>query len=570
MSLDDPKAEATKRLGGTVEGVGHQWNDRAIRFQQEQNAVEVSQKIAKLDEIKRDQVDPLLQLEGDQALTRDGFERGVIDEADKIYGDAYDEIVAELENPDQIQRFQIRFDSRRTEGMNQVAGHYAKQHQVVKQKAFEAGYSQAVLSVRTNVGDTAFFEDKLLEVKEDFNELHPGTNNGAVLDKMDQDMRVEYLKELMVVAPKLVDRQLDKWKDKIPASVAEQIKNSARTEGERQEANTLAGVALNIQATQGPEEAVKYIRENASSPEVGSKAGSLFNAQVSLEKRMADQAEKDALDKVNLDMMELWVNSPEKLTPDFILQSLPDANAQNWWLEKLTKGDSPTSMALKGDLLARAYGAKGTKPIESWDELLAYTNPDPGRPGQTLSMKDALSVWKTKLHMDFQKRQAGERDAQALVKYDRSKATQQGVSLLKDFAGQGVGGISIDNINETVADFHTWVSQNPDATGSDIIDKAKALGGEKVLDVAFDGWFGRPGDVYPKDVLSEQVGRTPGKVPWNEVVQGWDPSYKQQVTTIAEDMIAQQPGYRTMSDKLLYQIHEALTEEGVANYKPME
>ena len=179
MPLQDPAAQATKRAGSVVEEVGNVWNARAQQFAQERNAVEVSKAIAELDNIKRERIDPLLQLKGNEALEREGFERGIVDEADQIYQEAYDQVKAKLTNPDQIERFEIRYDSRRSDGMDKVVTHYANEHQVVKKAAFDAEYSQATTDIRVNVGDTAYFEDRVAQVKANYDELNPGTNNGA-------------------------------------------------------------------------------------------------------------------------------------------------------------------------------------------------------------------------------------------------------------------------------------------------------------------------------------------------------------------------------------------------------
>jgi len=571
MPLEAPKNAATSRLGRTLSQAAELQNTRAIQFQQEQNAVDVSKKIAELDQIKRDRVDPLLQLEGDQALTREGFERGIIDEADQIYDEAYDEIKKTLKNDDQIARFEVRFDGRRTEGLNAVVGHYAKQHQIVKKTAFEAMHSQAVTAIRTNVGDTAFFEDKLSQVKDDYNELHPGTNNGAVLDKIEQDMRVEYLKELMVVAPKLVDMQLEKWKDRIPASVADTIKKSARTEDEKQESNKLAAGALQMQAVTGdPKEAVAWIRKHASTPEIGQKANALFSAQVSLERRLQKEAEQDFADNKNSEFMGLWVNDPSKLTPDVISNSGLKADQQSWWLSKVAAGDSPTtSKALLGELYARAYEAPGSDPITSFEDVAAYTMPDPGRPGKTLSMKDAMAVWKLHLYNQRQERMGMEKTAEQLFKYDRSKSTGQGIALLKTFADQRKGGLSPENINETTAALQTWVSQNPEATGVQIMDKAKELGGDAILDRHFwEEWGGKP-DIYPKDVLGADVGRPGSEIPYGEIVSGYDPTVVEKLDLLAEDLIRREPAAADVDrDQLRYRIYEKVGgPEGVLNYK---
>jgi hypothetical protein len=578
--LEAPMNAATSRFGGAVEEAGNVWNTRAIQFQQEQNAVEVAKRIAELDQIKRDRVDPLLQLEGSQALEREGFERGVIDEADKIYSDAYDEIRSKLESPDQMRRFDVRYESKRNEGMNEVAGHYSKQHQVVKKAAFDAGYSEATISIRKNWFDMGHLENKIAEVKEDYNELHPGTNNGAVTDKVEQEMRVEYLTELLVMAPKAAGPILTKWTDegKIPASVAETIRNKARTEDEKQESNKLAAAALEIQANTGSDkEAAEFIRSKATTPEVAARANALFSGQVELERRIKLQQEKDFADDKNAEFMGMWVEAPDKLTPDVILNSGLKPDQVNWWLTKLTAGDSPTSMAMKGDLLARAYEAPDTKPIESWEELMSYTMPDPSRPGKTLSMKDAQDIWKLKLYNDRQMRLGLARDIEQLEAYSRSKAGQEGVAMLKGFAAQRQGGLDDDNINETIGNFHAWISLNPKATGPEITAKAKELGKGAILD---RNWWknnapatlgGQRPDVYPKDVLGEEVGAPGARVPYTDVVKAWPEEVRSKVDLIFQDMRKRQPHVAIPDDDMVrYKIYEELTKDdpdGLDNYK---
>jgi hypothetical protein len=569
--LEAPANAATSRFGKTVQQVGNIWNERAIHFQQEQNAIEVSKRVAELEQIKRDRIDPLLQLEGNQALEREGFERGIIDETDKIYSEAYDEIRNKLESPDQQRRFDLKFDLKRNEGMNEVASHYAKQHQVVKKVAFEASYSEANISIRKNWYDMGHLEGKIAEVKEDYNELHPGTNNGAVTDKIEQDMRVEYLTNLIVQAPKMASPIIQKWVDegKVPASVADTLKNKAQAEDEKQESNKLAAAALEIERGTGdPKQAAEYIRSKATTPEIAAKANALFSGQVALERRLKDEREKDFADNKNMEFMEAWVQAPDKLTPDVIVNSGLKPEQVNWWLTKLTAGDSPTSMAMKGDLLARAYGAPGTKPIESWDELMSYTMPDPGRPGKTLSMKDAQDIWKLKLFNDRQERMGLARDAEQLEAYSRSKSAQEGVAMLKGFAAQGAGGLSDDNVNETIGNFQTWISQNPKATGPEIIDQAKRMGQDAVLDRPwYENFMDKP-DVYPRDVLGAEVGQPGKKVPYADVVKGWDADRRSKVEAILEDMKKKEPG-RNIPDEnqAKFRIYEILGDEGIDNYK---
>lgn len=567
MPLDDPQAAATTRLGQQVEQVGNVWNQRSIQFAQERNALEVARRLAEVQQAADETISPLLQLEGNSALEREGFERGIVDEADKHYEEAYDRVREKLTNEDQVQQFEKRFMTVRAEGMGRVVDHYTKQHQVVKKAAFEAGYSQAVTSIRTNVGDTAFFESKLSQVKEDYNLLHPGTDNGAVLDKIDQDMRVEYLQELMVVAPRLVDRQLEKWRDKIPASVAETIKNSARTEDQRQESNKLAAAALDIERVQGPQAAAAFIRDKASSPEVASKANTMFSAQVSLERRLRDEAEKDVLDKTNLNLMDMWVNSPEKLTPDFVLQNVPDANAQNWWLEKLTKGDSPTSQALKGRLLARAYGEPGAKPL-TWDEILGYTNPDPSRPGQTLSMNDAMDIWTKQLYFDRMERVGVQRDAEQAFDYERNKAMGEAVRMIRGFADVEQGGITLENENEVISDLHSWMARNPKATGPEITERARKLGEDALVDYAFDGWFSRPEDVYQKDILAAEVeGR---QMDYKPIVESQiKPETRARLRRILEEKIATEDGGNAykITPELMWKAYSNWGQEYIDNYQ---
>lgn len=554
-------------MGKQVEQIGNVWNQRSIEFAKERNALEVTRRIAEVQQETDERVSPLLQLEGNSALEREGHERGIVDEADVVYDEAYDKVREKLTNTDQLQLFEKRFQSMRLEGMGRVVDHYSKQHQVVKKAAFEAGYSRAVTSVRTNVGDTAFFEDKLSQVKEDYNLLHPGTDNGAILDKIDQDMRVEYLQELMVVAPKLVDRQLEKWRDKIPASVAKTIKDSARTEDEKQEANKLAAGALQIETMQGPQEAAAWIRKNASTPEIAGKANTMFSAQISLQRRLRDEAEKDALDRTNESLMEMWVKEPAKLTPDFILQNVPDANAQNWWLEKLTKGDSPTSQAMKGNLLARAYGEPGKKPL-TWDELLGYTNPDPSRPGQTLSMNDALEIWKKQLYFDRMERVGFERDAEQAFDYERNKAMGEVVRMVRGFADMSEGGITRENENEIISNMHSWMARNPKATGPEIVDRAKKLGEDALVDYMFDGWVGRPSDIYEKDVLAAEVAG--GELDYKAIVEAQiQPETRERLRRIIEEKIATEEGgaaYRP-TPRLLWEAYSQWGQEYIDSYE---
>jgi hypothetical protein len=569
--LEAPANAAMTRFGGNVEQAGNLWNERAIHFQQEKNAVEVSKRIAELEEVKRSRVDPLLQLEGTQALEREGFERGVIDEADKIYADAYDEIRSKLESPDQLRRFDIKFDSRRNEGMNEVASHYAKQHQVVKKATFEAGYSQATTAIRKNWYDLGFLEGKIAEVKEDYNELHPGTNNGAVTDKIEQEMRVEYLSELLVMSPRSVGPILEKWTDegRIPASVAETIRNRARTEDEKQESNKLAAAALEIQASTGSDEdALKWIRSKATTPEVASKANALFSSQIELERRVKLQKEKDFEDDKNLEFMEMWVSSPDKLTPDVVVNSGLKSPSINFWLEKIKAGDSPTSNALMGQLLPRAYGVPGEKPFKSFDEVMAYTMPSDDRAG-TLSMKDAMSLYKLQLYNDRQMRLGLERDADALAKYSRNKSAAEAVAMLKDFQAQGKGGIDDDSVFQVIANFQTWFANNPEATGPEIIEKAKEMGGNAILDRWFyENVLGKP-DIYPKDVLAADVGQ-PG-APYSDIVNQWDPAVRSKVDQILRDMRAREPNAEIQDmDQVRYRIMDFYGEDGVNAYKPME
>jgi hypothetical protein len=214
MPLNDPANAGLREVSSAFGKMGDQVEARFDQRRKEQVAMGTASAIANLRKFESDKILPMFSLGGAQAvgdLTNPDESPGVYSRGTKAYDEEIERISSNITDPEISAAFRLRASTVRAGGLEGLARHEAKEHQVLKKNTYDATFAEVNQSVAANYADTALINASIKELDNLADEMFPGLDMTATKMAHKEALLATALARTVEVNPEVALVRLRAW-----------------------------------------------------------------------------------------------------------------------------------------------------------------------------------------------------------------------------------------------------------------------------------------------------------------------------------------------------------------------